>query len=85
MDGSILPVKEFDPLNLAESGSADTLAWYRAAELKHGRAAMVATTGFLTTAAGFHFPGDLATGVPFASLSDKHPLEQWAEVPVAGK
>jgi len=41
--GSSLPVPNFDPLNLATSGSDETLLWYRAAELKHSRVAMVRT------------------------------------------
>lgn len=41
--GSSLPIPNFDPLNLATSGSDETLLWYRAAELKHGRVAMVRT------------------------------------------
>eukprot|EP00563_Minutocellus_polymorphus_P011445 CAMPEP_0181066172 /NCGR_PEP_ID=MMETSP1070-20121207/25165_1 /TAXON_ID=265543 /ORGANISM="Minutocellus polymorphus, Strain NH13" /LENGTH=37 /DNA_ID= /DNA_START= /DNA_END= /DNA_ORIENTATION= len=37
MAGSTAPVKNFDPLDLATSGSEETLLWYRAAELKHSR------------------------------------------------
>ena len=33
--------KVFDPLGLSKIASAETLAWYRAAELKHSRIAMV--------------------------------------------
>eukprot|EP00967_Tisochrysis_lutea_P142889 scaffold264660_cov37-Tisochrysis_lutea.AAC.1 len=33
--------KVFDPLGLAKIASPETLAWYRAAELKHSRVAMV--------------------------------------------
>jgi len=36
--------KVFDPLGLSKIASAETLAWYRAAELKHSRIAMVRTT-----------------------------------------
>jgi hypothetical protein len=32
----------WDPLGLAEIGSDETLAWYRHAEIKHGRVAMAA-------------------------------------------
>merc|ERR1711998_238509 len=41
------PVGVFDPLGLATGGSDETLLWYRAAELKHGRVAMLATGGWL--------------------------------------
>lgn len=37
----------FDPLKLSEGKDDETLAWYRAAELKHGRVAMVATLGVI--------------------------------------
>ena len=36
--------KVFDPMGLSKIASAETLAWYRAAELKHSRIAMVRTT-----------------------------------------
>ena len=41
------PVGYFDPWGLADVGSPETLAWYRAAELKHGRVCMAAFVGFL--------------------------------------
>eukprot|EP00568_Trieres_chinensis_P010674 CAMPEP_0183312162 /NCGR_PEP_ID=MMETSP0160_2-20130417/40523_1 /TAXON_ID=2839 ORGANISM="Odontella Sinensis, Strain Grunow 1884" /NCGR_SAMPLE_ID=MMETSP0160_2 /ASSEMBLY_ACC=CAM_ASM_000250 /LENGTH=118 /DNA_ID=CAMNT_0025476957 /DNA_START=46 /DNA_END=398 /DNA_ORIENTATION=+ len=82
MAGSTAPIPNFDPLNLATSGSDETLAWYRAAELKHGRCAMVATTGYLVNAAGIHFPGMLSAkeGISFESLSTMKPLDAWAAV-----
>jgi len=39
----------FDPLKLSEGKDDETLAWYRSAELKHGRVAMLATLGVVTT------------------------------------
>jgi len=84
LPGSTLPIKNFDPLKLADLGSDETLAWFRAAELKHGRCAMVATVGFLTQAAGLHFPGQLSSDVSFESLSGMNPIDQWAAVPIAG-
>jgi hypothetical protein len=83
--GSTAPLKNFDPLKLAEVGSDETFAWFQAAELKHSRAAMLATTGFLVQAAGIHFPGMLSKDVSFESLSGMNPVEQWAGVPMAGK
>merc|ERR1719199_2184468 len=57
----------WDPLGLADLGSPATLAWFRHAELKHGRVAMAAFTGWLVAAGnqlaiknggeGLHFPG----------------------------
>jgi hypothetical protein len=83
--GSSLPLPNFDPLNLATCGSDETLLWFRAAELKHGRVAMIATTGYLVNAAGIHFPGMLSSDISFESLSTMTPPEAWAAVPTAGK
>lgn len=83
--GSSLPLPNYDPFNLATSGSDETLLWFRAAELKHGRVAMVATTGYLINAAGIHFPGMLSSDISFESLSAMSPPEAWAAVPTAGK
>jgi hypothetical protein len=85
LPGSTKPLKSFDPLGLSELGSDETFAWFRAAELKHSRAAMVATTGFLIQAAGVHFPGMLSKDISFESLSGLNPVDQWEAVPDAGK
>ena len=74
MAGSTMPFKAFDPLGLATLGSDSTLAWLRAAELKHSRVAMLATSGYLVQAAGFHFPGMLSSDVSFETLSAMKPL-----------
>ena len=76
--------KVFDPLNLAESGSEETLNWFRHAEIKHGRVAMAAFTGWCVTGLGYHLPGDLAHGLAFADIP-KGGLDAWAAVPAAGK
>merc|ERR1719182_1218285 len=57
----------WDPLQLADLGSPATLAWFRAAELKHCRVAMAAFTGWLVATGNqlaiknghepIHFPG----------------------------
>lgn len=80
-----MPFKGFDPLGLATLGSESTLAWFRAAELKHSRVAMLATTGYLVQGAGIHFPGMLSHDVSFESLSAMKPFDAWAAVPEAGK
>eukprot|EP00814_Leptocylindrus_danicus_P011925 CAMPEP_0116030182 /NCGR_PEP_ID=MMETSP0321-20121206/16691_1 /TAXON_ID=163516 /ORGANISM="Leptocylindrus danicus var. danicus, Strain B650" /LENGTH=205 /DNA_ID=CAMNT_0003504917 /DNA_START=41 /DNA_END=658 /DNA_ORIENTATION=+ len=85
MPGSTLPLPKFDPMGLATVGSDETLAWFRAAELKHSRVAMVATTGYLINAAGFHFPGMLSSDISFESLASMKPIDAWAAVPDAGK
>merc|ERR1711907_7239 len=45
----------FDPLGFSKV-SDESLAWFRAAELKHGRVAMAACTGWIT-GLGYTFPG----------------------------
>ena len=74
----------WDPLGLAELGSEETLAWFRHSEVKHGRVAMAAFTGWWVVAAGSHLPGDLSYGTSFASLPTKG-LEAWDAVPGWGK
>lgn len=85
MPGATAPFKGFDPLGLATLGSDSTLAWFRAAELKHSRVAMLATTGYLVQAAGVHFPGMLSSDVSFESLSIMKPLDAWDAVPDLGE
>ena len=74
----------WDPLGLAEGGSDETIAWYRHAEIKHGRVAMAAFVGWWTVGAGVRFPGELAHGLDFASIPS-HGLEAWDAVPGWGK
>ena len=85
MPGATMPFKGFDPLGLSTLGSDSTLAWFRAAELKHSRVAMLATTGYLVQAAGVHFPGMLSSDVSFESLSIMKPLDAWDAVPDLGE
>ena len=85
MEGSTMPFKAWDPLELADFGSDETLAWFRAAELKNGRVAMLATTGYIVQAAGIHFPGMLSHDVSFASLSTMKPFDAWNAVPDLGE
>lgn len=84
MPGSTAPLEKFDPLALSTVGSKETFNWFRAAELKHGRCAMLAVTGYLVQAAGIHFPGMLSSEISFESLSGLNPFDQWAAVPDAG-
>merc|ERR1719163_1462186 len=79
--------KVFDPLGLSGIASEETLAWYRAAELKHSRIAMAAVTGWAWVSSGGPlFPGYLSPseGVTFASLGTKG-YEAWDAVPENGK
>eukprot|EP00953_Heterococcus_sp_UTEX-ZZ885_P006158 3784-Heterococcus_DN1.PRE.4 len=43
--GSDLELAAWDPLGFTNNANPDTIAWYRAAELKHGRVAMLAALG----------------------------------------
>lgn len=85
MAGSTKPIKNFDPMGLSSAGSDETLAWFRAAELKHSRVAMLAFSGYVVQANGFHFPGMLSSDVSFGSLSAIKPFDAWDAVPDAGK
>ena len=85
--GATAPFPGFDPLGLATYGSDETYAWFRAAELKHGRVAMLATTGYLVQAAGIHFPGmvSMKQDISFESLSAMKPFDAWVAMPEGGK
>jgi len=56
------PLGFFDPLGLLKDGDQSTFDDLREKEIKHGRVAMLAVVGYLTTAAGIRFPG--AEGIP---------------------
>lgn len=85
LPGATKPLGAWDPLGLADLGSDTTFAWFQAAELKHGRVAMLATTGYLVQAAGWHFPGMLSSDVSFESLSTMKPFDAWAAMPAEGQ
>merc|ERR1719181_2157685 len=74
----------WDPVGFTERTSDALMLWYRAAELKHSRVAMLACAGWITNGLGLYFPGKLSSGVDFSSLS-KNPLEAWAQTPYDGK
>jgi len=78
--------KVFDPWGLSTLGSDETLAWFRQAEVKHGRVAMAACTGWILQGLGLHFPGYISpsAGITFESLGTKG-LAAWDAVPDAGK
>merc|ERR1719183_1897469 len=60
MEGASAPLGYWDPAGIAEYGSDRTLAWFRAAELKHGRVAMAATVGWIIQETGITFPGKIS-------------------------
>ena len=79
--------KVFDPYGLSKMGSDKTLAWFRHAEIKHGRVAMAAITGLLFHINHIHFSGMLSPtfGVSFESLSNMGPFDAWNSVPLLGQ
>jgi hypothetical protein len=75
----------WDPLGISNAVSDEAMMWFRAAELKHGRAAMLGSVGYLIGAAGITFPGEIAKGVSFASVNSDGVYNAWAKVPEEGK
>merc|ERR1719440_864655 len=72
--GTDIEYPEFDPWGLTKGADADKIAWYRAAELKHGRVAMLASLGQITQVKDGAAPGDLGFD-PLGLRSDD--LELW--------
>lgn len=50
--------KNFDPLGFAEK-APEWVPWFREAEIKHGRIAMLAALGFAATDCGLRIQGDI--------------------------
>lgn len=80
--GALSPLGFFDPAGRAgdDPTKADAVefAELRYIELKHGRCAMLATVGYLVTAAGVRFPGAEDIPYGFAAL-DAVPGMVWAQ------
>ena len=67
--GAQAPLGFFDPFGVVQGGDQETFDRLRYVEIKHGRIAMLAVAGYLTTAAGIRLPGDLnLDGVKFADV-----------------
>merc|ERR1719230_1333887 len=79
--------KVFDPVGFATMGGDETLAFFRHAEIKHGRVAMAAMTGFLVHINHIHFNGMLSPtfGVSFEALSKMGPFDAWNAIPLLGQ
>jgi len=83
----------YDPLNLMTDAAPETVAWFRHAEIKHGRVAMAAFVGYCVQANGICFPwniqGKLGYDLPALSFSDISaaggPADQWDALPTAAK
>jgi len=79
--------KVFDPMGLSKIASEETLAWYRACELKHSRVAMAAVTGWAYVSSGGPlFPGFISPseGITFESLG-RDGYAAWDATPAAGR
>eukprot|EP00595_Chromulina_sp_UTEXLB2642_P001962 CAMPEP_0196767492 /NCGR_PEP_ID=MMETSP1095-20130614/41695_1 /TAXON_ID=96789 ORGANISM="Chromulina nebulosa, Strain UTEXLB2642" /NCGR_SAMPLE_ID=MMETSP1095 /ASSEMBLY_ACC=CAM_ASM_000446 /LENGTH=183 /DNA_ID=CAMNT_0042135907 /DNA_START=97 /DNA_END=648 /DNA_ORIENTATION=- len=68
--GAQPPLGFFDPLGLLTDADEARFTRLRDVELKHGRISMLAVLGHIVTTAGLRFPGDIAFGVPFASIGN---------------
>ena len=86
MPGALPPLGVWDPCGLSTDIADSQILWYRAAELKHGRVAMLACAGWIVQGSGNLLPGYLskADNVKFADLGVK-PIDAWAAIPDAGK
>jgi len=77
--GSDLELPAFDPIGFSNNPNQDTINWYRAAELKHGRVAMVAALGEIVQSY-WHLPDPVfsESAKPFDAL-----LKVYSERPLA--
>jgi hypothetical protein len=89
-DGSFVGAKEWDLLT-TKWGSEDTGKYMRASELKHGRAAMLATVGFALQKLGVSFDKfspheylSVTQGVKFSDLLAMGPVDAIKAVPPLG-
>jgi len=80
----------WDPLRIGDT-EPEFVAWFRHAEIKHGRIAMFGFVGFLVQNAGIHFPWNLqglmgTEVISHAQISAAGgPLDQWDALPSAAK
>ena len=61
------PAGFWDPLGLSTDIDEDTFAFYRLAELKHGRVCQLAVLGYIFPEI-LRFPGEIAPGISFDSI-----------------
>jgi len=97
MEGAQKPFGFWDPLGFSKNLSPEALAWFRAAELKHGRVSMLACMGFIAQS----YPLTLLKDVPIAKsnlypnlstvdmtfgdiAAAGNPIEQFKMIPTLG-
>jgi hypothetical protein len=81
--GAQAPLGMWDPLGLCADGNQEKFDRLRFVEIKHGRIAMLAFLGQITTRAGIHFPGALDNhGTNFADVGNG--FAGLNDVPTAG-
>lgn len=81
--GAQKPLGFWDPLNFVYEQDQGRFDRLRAVELKHGRVAMLAILGHITTTAGVRLPGNIDySGTSFASI--KTGLAGLKDIPPAG-
>ncbi|GMI31166.1 hypothetical protein TrRE_jg11444 [Triparma retinervis] len=76
----------WDPLNLMNRLDDKGIAWFRAAEIKHGRVAMMATLGWVAQVNHFSFGGFISPteGVKFSDIAQASPFDAISMIPTAG-
>ncbi|EGB03011.1 hypothetical protein AURANDRAFT_39474 [Aureococcus anophagefferens] len=74
----------WDPAGFA-TFSDESLTWFRACELKHGRVAMLASAGWMANGLHLAWPGTIDYTTPFSDLAALPPFEAWEKVPLGGK
>ena len=67
MPSTQAPAGFWDPLGLSKDIDEDTFAFYRLAELKHGRVCQLAVLGYIFPEI-LRFPGEIAPGISFDSI-----------------
>ena len=80
--GAQPPLGFWDPLGMLVDADQERFDRLRYVETKHGRIAMLAILGHIVTSAGIRLPGEIAYGVPFASI--KSGLAAFEGIPAAG-
>lgn len=66
--GAQAPLGYFDPLNISEGWEQAEFDRLREVEIRHGRCAMLAVVGYLTTASGARLPGMESMGSGFKAF-----------------